>query len=749
MAKQKIAVLGGGMGALSAVYAITNEPGWDERFDITIHQLGWRLGGKAATARDVAEGARIEEHGYHTLFGFYENTFAVMRDVFEKYGRDKHLPISELIAKDPRDEARFPGRYGLHREDYFIMLQQLADQSWHQFPIDFPRNTDLPGDGSFLPSPLAYLEMAIELLWRILTGQLIPHPPSAAHTEAPEYWEHVQAYAPHLLAGLDPFSHDAHSYLGHLDVVRKLARHVAQEETASSGLTKATNAGLNVLVIAMRAFLRVLWLLVHRSVTTSWTEYLVWTTCDFICTTLIGLIEDDVLLNGFDSIDGVNFWEWIKKHGTVTAGTELTNGSMWVQAAYDSSFAYDGGDTTAARSPAKPPLGIPTMGAGTMLRGGMRLMLTYKGAMAWKFQAGCADVLCSPIYSVLSARGVKFAFFSKVLGLGVGGATGDLSIDTITIQRQVKLKDCSKGYQPMIVVKDVPCWPSEPLWDQIEDAGTISQYDLESYWTPWEGVGTDVLKKGVDFDLVLLGIPVGMLDVITPALKAASPQWAAMCTDVKTVRTEAIQTWMTTDLTGLGWVGADAPVNVGVQPLDTWADMSQLLAMETWPEGTGPVSVQYFCSAMRDDPKQPAPPDGDYPPTQTAWVYEDGVTFFETQSSQFWPKARLPSGGFDWGTMYSTHGAAGAAVLKEQFLRANIDPNERYVLSVPGSYASRIAAHGSDFGNLYLCGDWTLNGLNVGCMEATVTSGLLASKALAGYPSDIHGLTDFGPPRPR
>src|SRR5262245_42435096 len=46
--KQKIAVLGGGLGSLSTVYGLTSQPGWDEKYDITVYQMGWRLGGKGA-----------------------------------------------------------------------------------------------------------------------------------------------------------------------------------------------------------------------------------------------------------------------------------------------------------------------------------------------------------------------------------------------------------------------------------------------------------------------------------------------------------------------------------------------------------------------------------------------------------------------------------------------------------------------------------------------------------------------------
>ena len=48
---QKIAVLGGGIGSLSAVLEITSAPDWKEKYDITVYQMGWRLGGKGASGR--------------------------------------------------------------------------------------------------------------------------------------------------------------------------------------------------------------------------------------------------------------------------------------------------------------------------------------------------------------------------------------------------------------------------------------------------------------------------------------------------------------------------------------------------------------------------------------------------------------------------------------------------------------------------------------------------------------------------
>ena len=42
---RKIAIIGGGVGAVTAAYAITQLPDWQDRYQITFYQIGWRLGG--------------------------------------------------------------------------------------------------------------------------------------------------------------------------------------------------------------------------------------------------------------------------------------------------------------------------------------------------------------------------------------------------------------------------------------------------------------------------------------------------------------------------------------------------------------------------------------------------------------------------------------------------------------------------------------------------------------------------------
>ena len=71
---------------------------------------------------------------------------------------------------------------------------------------------------------------------------------------------------------------------------------------------------------------------------------------------------------------------------------------------------------------------------------------------------------------------------------------------------------------------------------------------------------------------------------------------------------------------------------------------------------------------------------------------------------------------------------------------------------VPGSVKDRLWPNESGFENLFLAGDWTRNGIDGGSVEAAVTSGMLAARAIGGSPRVVHGTkgvleSDRGEPR--
>jgi hypothetical protein len=107
------------------------------------------------------------------------------------------------------------------------------------------------------------------------------------------------------------------------------------------------------------------------------------------------------------------------------------------------------------------------------------------------------------------------------------------------------------------------------------------------------------------------------------------------------------------------------------------------------------------------------------------------VPFLEQKLVYLWPSASTGTG-FAWDMLADPDGRQGPARLDSQYLRVNIDPSERYVLSVPGSTGYRLTANGAGIANLFLAGDWTACGINAGCVEGAVTSGMLAARAITG-----------------
>ncbi len=465
----------------------------------------------------------------------------------------------------------------------------------------------------------------------------------------------------------------------------------------------------------------------------------------FICldlgiTVMKGMFQDGVFRNGFDVINDIDFRDWLRKHG---GDEQFSVNSAPVRGFYDLVFAYEGGD-----------FAQPNIEAGTLLRAMARIGLAYKGGIMFKMQAGMGDTIFTPLYQVLKRRGVTFKFFQRVEEL-VPGA-GD--IDSIRITEQVQLRDPGAGYAPLVDVKGLACWPSAPDYAQLDpaQAALLQEKDvnLESYWSDWprqyqqafgQPLPVTVLRKGVDFDKVVFGISIGSLPALCPQLLAHSPALRLSAEKVKTVATQAYQVWLNKNLAQMGWTtqpqGQQPVLSAFTEPYDTWAPMDQLLAHEDWPAGLAPKNVSYFCSAFPVDSYPPVT-DTDFPARCAQRAKEGALHQLGREIGALWPEAGAP-GAFPWQWLVDAKEGAGAARFDSQYWRANVDPSERYVMSVVNSTQYRLATDQSGFSNLFLTGDWIRTGINAGCVEAAVMAGMQTSRAMTGYPAVIQGETDF------
>ena len=121
-------------------------------------------------------------------------------------------------------------------------------------------------------------------------------------------------------------------------------------------------------------------------------------------------------------------------------------------------------------------------------------------------------------------------------------------------------------------------------------------------------------------------------------------------------------------------------------------------------------------------------------PTITKQRAKDGALDYLKKIGVQWPDA-VDGKGFRWDLLVAPAGTTASTRFDAQYWRANAAPTRALCADVAGhgrapperrqSPACRI---------LYLAGDWTRNGFNIGAVEAAVMSGMQASRAISGSP---------------
>src|ERR687897_195825 len=329
-------------------------------------------------------------------------------------------------------------------------------------------------------------------------------------------------------------------------------------------------------------------------------------------------------------------------------------------------------------------------------------------------QAGVGAGLYTPPHQGPLASGMGVSFFRRLDRLRLADGRAISSID---LTRQVNLRSGVDRYEPLIRVHGLPCWPDRPLAGQLDtDPGD----GLESHAEAARGSGVEELVAGRDFDVVVLAVSLGMIPHVASELVAANSAWRKMVDSVATVATRSAQLWLDATESEMGWDGPRGVTLSGFgDTFDTWASMSHLLPREAWPSGGAPRSIAYLCGAM---------PDVD-PAAGDEVVRNILRRFLEQEVGALWPGTR-DSAGFRWEMLSDDLRRSGPDRLSGQYVKANLDPSDRYVQSLPGSGKHRIAAGRTGFDNLAVAGDWTACGLDAGCIEAATRSGVLAARAI-------------------
>jgi uncharacterized protein with NAD-binding domain and iron-sulfur cluster len=722
---RKVVILGGGMAGLTTAWRLSNDPHWRQQFEsITVHQMGWRLGGKCATGRGPA--GRIEEHGIHLFGGGYYNTLLMMRDVCRE---------------------AFPGTPGefAHRFERQFTSIDVADR--HKSVTVLAPGALALDDAHRLDTPQALFACAITSLLAQLRLKSVPGPRLVSHFSLGGLPD---------LPWLQPARDLATS--AWLDLVQALGEQIRTQSAALPatldrlaaivGPARGLGAGdfFSLLdgddhndhphdhpgggfapLTAARARLAA-----HPF--GQWMGLL-----NFAYAIGRGYHQDFVLQRKtFSALDDEDHAAWLRRHGAWDSTLDLDITLSPIRILYQ----YRGGDASAA--------GQRSMGAGAYLHWTLRT-LAYVESPFWFFQQGTGDTVITPLYSVLAQRGVQFEFFHKVESLQLS-ADGQ-RVAQVTLRQQATTLT-GQPYEPL----EHGEWPARPRDDTLTQGDEIAQLpadELESYWSAYRADRTVTLAEGGDFDELVLAISLGALPLICDELLQQDQPWRDMVARVKTVETQSMQLWFDQTSQDLGiQTHANRPIpddDTGLgaglaTPYDGFSDFSSLIPFEHWPPAGRPKALWYFSDVIATAHDVSPVDDPAYPQRRREDAFANAKQFLAKDIGRLLSQF---STGFNYQRLVSLPGhpppASHDERLAQQLVRANFQPSDRYVQALAGSTKFRLDAGRSPrFANLSLAGDWTYNGLNVGCVEAAVMSGLLAANRLLGRPHAHAVVAYFG-----
>ena len=439
-----------------------------------------------------------------------------------------------------------------------------------------------------------------------------------------------------------------------------------------------------------------------------------WQAAGLVLTCARGAARDGLLTDpdGFAAIDHLDFREWLAGHGA----SPETLDSPLVRGMYDLVFAYEGGDQER-----------PRFAAGLGLFLASKLFFEYRGSIFWKMRAGMGEVVFAPLYQALRGRGVRFEFFSRVDRLHL--SADRRSIAAVTTGPPGAARGQRRGLRPA-GHRARPAVFSRPAPAGAAVRGARRRPGVALGGSPRRGTQDADRRHG---------------------LRRRHPGYVARHGAAHRPGDPRRLTAMAAD--GQQCPHGGHPGGAAVAPPHGAPTSARRTAPRRsaasrrrsrptprwdtcWNTRSGPKTAargpsRYLCGPLADEAAR-------QPGEAAAVVRRHAAEFLERLGGDVWPQAVDATGGFRWDVLADDGGLRrarqGRARLDAQYWTANVDPSDRYVQSPPGSAIHRLRADEAGYQNLFLAGDWTNCGLNAGCIEAAVLSGLQAANAVRGRP---------------
>ncbi len=409
--KTKVAILGGGMGALSTAWELLQQD--PNGFEITVYQRGSRLGGKGASGRNMqpGKGQRIEEHGLHILMGFYDNAFHVLKGCYDALGGVVGPWESALIG-----------------EDYLQLPDFYENGDCAFWELCFPSDPNhLPGARSpdAVPDTSKLFACALKVFLDLKSSAI----------------EDVKAVGLSFIEQKAiAFLHECHEHMP------------AQLEALGSAFLES----------AIREVVD----LVFRLVTTpeardpvSVKRRRLAMAVYFIGANLIGIIKNGLwtrahFLSAAPELDKLDYKVWLRTQCDPQNGAlpTLTWESPIVNALYDLIFSRC----------SDCPGGDPGFGAGTALYDSLMVLTYYWGHVFYRMNGGMGDVVFAPLYLYLRER-VTFRFFQTVKEISL--SPDQHRVDSFVVESQ-----WDGPYDPLFNCNGRWCW-REPAAGDPPPAG--------------------------------------------------------------------------------------------------------------------------------------------------------------------------------------------------------------------------------------------------------------------------------------